>query len=110
MSWADIKAFIDNFRTDQILQTLQTWNVGELSSNPWFLGGFAATVLLTYFLGMRAISACIVGIGGFTLALTWTVGRGTGTEGIEGGGLYVILGGGAVAIGLFIYMLFIKSE
>ena len=110
MSWADVKAFIDNFRTDQILQNLQTWNVGELSSNPWLLGGFAAAVLLTYFLGMRAISACIVGIGGFALALSWTVGRGTGTEGIEGGGLYVIIGGGSIAIGLFIYLLFIKSE
>lgn len=110
MSWAEIKVFIDNFRTDQIMQTLQAWNIGELNSNPWVLGGLAAAVLLTYFLGLRVISACIVGIGGFALALSWAVGQGTGTEGLAGGGLYVIIGGGTIAIGLCIYLLFIKSE
>ncbi len=110
MNWADVKAFIDHFRTDQIMQTLESLNIGAMSSNPWVLGGLAAVVLLTYFMGMRAISACIVGIGGFALALSWAVARGTGTEGIQGGGLYVIIGGGAVAVGLFIYLLFIKSE
>jgi len=110
MNWSDIKAFIDNFRTDQIMQSLEAWNVGALSANPWFLGGLAAVVLLTYFLGMRAISACIVGVGGFMMALSWAVARGTGPEGIQGGGLYMIIGGGAVAVGLFIYLLFIKSE
>ena len=110
MSWADVKEFIDRFRTDQIMQQLESMNVGDLSSNPWFLGGFAAAVLLTYFLGMRAISACIVGLGGFALVLTMASGQGTGTEGISGGGIYIVVGGGAVAIGLFIYLLFIKSE
>jgi hypothetical protein len=110
MSWTDVKDFIDNFRTDRIMQLLQEWNVGDLTTNPWFLGGFATVVLITYFLGMRAISAFLVGIGGFTLALAYTVRQGTGTGGLEGGGLYVIIGGGTVAIGLFIYLLFIKSE
>lgn len=110
MSWADFKEFMTNFRTDNIMQLLDTWNVGELSHNPWFLGGFAAVVLITYFLGMRAISAFVVGIGGFALALSWTVAKGTGTEGIAGGGIYVIVGGGAVIVGLFIYLLFIKSD
>jgi len=110
MSWADFKDYIDIFRTDQIMQQLQDWNVGDLTTNPWFLGGFAAAVLITYFLGMRAISAFIVGIGGFTLALSYTVGQGIGPDGVQGNGLYVIIGGGTVAIGLFIYLLFIKSE
>jgi len=110
MNWSDIKIFIDHFRTDQIMQTLETWNVGALSSNPWFIGGFAVTILLTYFLGLRGTSACVAGIGGFALALSWAVGQGTGTEGLEGGGLWVIIGGGTVAVGLFIYLLFIKSD
>ncbi len=110
MSWSEFRDFIDTFRTDQIMQQLQAWNVGDLNSNPWFLGGFAAAVLITYFIGWRAISAFLVGIGGFALALSWTVAQGTGTEGIQGGGLYVIVGGGAVAVGLFIYLLFIKTE
>lgn len=110
MSWSDIRNFFNHFRTDQIMQTLEASNIGALSSNPWFLGGFVAVVILTYFLGLRAISACIAGIGGFALALSWTVGHGTGTEGLQGGGLYVVVGGGAVAVGLFIYLLFIRSE
>jgi len=110
MNWAEIKDFLDHFRTDQIMQQLEAWNVGDLATNPWFLGGLAAVVLITYFLGMRVIAAFIVGIGGFTLALSYTVSQGTGTGGLEGGGLYVIIGGGTVAIGLFIYLLFIKSE
>ena len=110
MSWADFKEFMTNFRTDNIMQQLNAWNVDELSHNPWFLGGFATVALLTYFLGMRAISAFIVGIGGFALAISWTVAQGTGTEGISGGGIYTIVGGGTVIVGLFIYLLFIKSE
>ena len=110
MSWAEIKDFIDNFRTDQIMDQLEAMNIGALNSNPWVLGSFAAAILISYFLGKQALSACIIGIGGFALALSWTVGRGTGPEGLQGGGLYVILGGGTVAIGLFIYLMFIKSE
>lgn len=110
MSWADFKDFVDHFRTDQIMQQLQDLNVGDLKTNPWFLGGFATLILITYFLGKRAISAFLIGIGGFILALSYTVGQGIGPDGIQGNGLYVIIGGGTVAIGLFIYLLFIKSE
>lgn len=110
MSWAEFKEFMTNFRTDNIMQRLEAWNVGDLSNNPWFLGGFAALILITYFLGMRAISAFLVGIGGFALALSLTVAQGTGTEGIAGGGIYIIVGGGAAIVGLFIYLLFIKTE
>ena len=110
MSWVEFKEFMTNFRTDNIMQQLEAWNIGDLSNNPWFLGGIAVVVLITYFLGMKATSAFIVGIGGFALALSWTVAQGTGTEGIESGGIYVIIGGGTIAIGLFIYLLFIKSE
>lgn len=110
MTWADVKEFMTNFRTDNIMRQLESLNISDLSTNPWFLGGFAAVVLITYFLGMRAISACIVGIGGFSLAISYTVAQGGGTEGLSGGGIYAIIGGGTVAIGLFIYLLFIKSE
>ncbi len=110
MGWSDVMDFIDRFRTDQIMQQLQAWNIADLNSNPWFLGSFAAAVVITYLIGWRAISAFLVGIGGFALALSYTLAKGTGTEGIQGGGLYVIIGGGAAAIGLFIYLLFIKSE
>lgn len=110
MNWDSFKEFMLNFRTDNIMQQLQAWNVGDLKSNPWFLGGFAALILICYFLGKRAIAAFLVGIGGFALALSFTVAKGTGTEGIQGGGLYTIVGGGAVIVFLFIYLLFIKND
>lgn len=110
MSWADIKEYLDYFRTDQVMEQLQAWNVGDLNSNPWFLGGFAVAILLTYFIGWRAISGFLVGLGGFALVLSFAIGKGTGTEGIAGGGLWILVGGGAVAVALFIYLLFIKAE
>ncbi|WP_303722167.1 hypothetical protein [Malonomonas rubra] len=110
MIWESFKEFMTNFRTDNIMAQLEAWNVGDLSHNPWFLGGFAAVILITYFLGMRATSAFLLGIGGFVLALSLTVAQGVGTEGIQGGGIYIIVGAGTVIVGLCIYMLFIKSE
>ncbi|MEA3363467.1 MAG: hypothetical protein U9Q61_09420 [Thermodesulfobacteriota bacterium] len=110
MSWADIKNYMDYFRTDQVMQRLQDWNIGDLSSNPWFLGGFAVIILFTYFMGWKAISGFLVGIGGFALIVSLAVGKGTGVEGIAGGGLWILVGGGAVAVALFIYLVFIKSE
>jgi hypothetical protein len=110
MSWADLKSYLDYLRTDQVMQQLQNLNVGELNSNPWFLGGFAIAILLTYFIGWKAISGFLVGLGGFALVLSFAVGKGTGTEGIAGGGLWILVGGGAAVIALFIYIIFIKSD
>ena len=110
MSWETFLEYLEPFRTDQIMMKLQEWSVGDLSTNPWFLGGFLVAILLTYFIGWRAISAFLTGIGGFALALSWTVAKGTGTEGIESGGIYIIVAGGAVVVALFIYILFIKTE
>ncbi|SRR6056297_2372054 len=110
MSWADLKSYLDYLRTDQVMQQLQNWNVGDLNSNPWFLGGFALAILLTYFIGWKAISGFLVGLGGFALVVSFAVGKGTGTEGIAGGGVWILVGGGAAVIALFIYILFIKSD
>jgi len=107
MSWADIQPYLDNFRTDHVMQQLQEWNVGELSTNPWFWGGFAAIVLITYLIGWKAISGFIVGIGGFALVVSLAIGKGTGVEGIAGGGLWILVVGGAAAVALFIYLVFI---
>ena len=110
MNWDSTKQFLENFRSDQIMLQLQEWNFGELNSNPWFLGGFAAIVLFAYFIGWKAISGFLVGIGGFALVVSIAVGRGTGVEGIAGGGLCILVAGGAAAVALFIYLVFIKSE
>lgn len=110
MNWASIVDFLENFRTDRIIEQLHAWNVGELHSSPWFLGIFAVAVLITYIIGWRTFTAILVGLGGFVVTVSLTLAKGTGTEGLAGGGLYVIVIGGAVAVILFIYLLFIKTE
>lgn len=110
MTWAAIVEFIDRFRTDRLIEQLNAWNVGELHNSPWFLGVFIAAALLSFFIGWRSITAIIAGIGGFIITISLTLSKGTGTEGITDGGLYIIIIGGAVAVMLFIYLLFIKTE
>ena len=110
MTWDNVKHYLDYLRTDQVMAQLQAWNIGDLSTNPWFLGGLAVVVLLLYLLGMKATAGFIVGLGGFAIVLSLAIGKGTGTEGIEEGGLWILVGGGAAAVALFIYLLFIKSE
>lgn len=110
MNWDTIKQYLEYFRTDQVMQQLQDWNISDLSTNPWFLGGFAVIILFAYFMGWKAIAGFISGVGGFALVVSLALGKGTGVEGIASGGLWIIVGGGAVVVFLFIYLLFIKSE
>lgn len=110
MNWQDFLDFMTNFRTDRIMEQLAAWNVGHLSQNPYVLAGLAVVIAITYFLGWKAISGFIAGIGGFSYALSYAVSQGTGTEGLAGGGIWVLVGGGGVAVILFIYLLFIRSE
>lgn len=110
MDWASVTDFFEKFRTDRLIEQLNAWNVGDLHSDPWFVSIFIAVALLSYFIGWRAISAIITGLGGFIITVSLALGKGTGTAGIEGGGLYIIVIGGAVAVVLFIYLLFIKTE
>lgn len=110
MTWTEFLGYLDNFRTDKVIEQLAAWNVDELSSNPYVLASFAVVIAITYFLGWKTFSAFIVGLGGFALAVSYGVKQGTGVEGISGGGVTVMVGAGLVAVFLFIYLLFIRSE
>ena len=110
MNWGSVVEFIDNFRTDRIIEQLNAWNVGDLHSNPWVIGAFILVALITYIIGWRTITAIVAGIGGFVVTISLTLAKGTGTAGLEGGGLWIVVIGGAVAVMLFIYLLFIKTE
>ena len=110
MSWAEVIDYLQNFRTDQISQQLQDRGFDNLSTNPWFLGGFLALILITYFIGWRAIAGFISGVGGFILVVSLAISKGTGMAGLSGGGLWILVGGGVVVVFLFIYLLFIKAE
>lgn len=110
MSWQAIKDYLDTFRTDRLMEQLHAWNVGELHTSPWLLGILAVVIVISWMMRWKALTAILVGVGGFVLTVSWTVSKGVGTEGIQDGGLYIIVGGGALAVILFIYLVFIKTE
>ena len=110
MSWQGFFDFMSNFRTDRIMDQLAAWNVGDLAHNHYVLGCFALAIAITYFIGWKAISGFIVGIGGFIYSVSYAVAEGTGPEGLSGSGVWVLVGGGGAAAIIFIYLIFIRSE
>ncbi len=110
MNWQGFLDFMINFRTDRIMEQLTAWNVGDLAHNHYVLGSFALAIATTYFLGWKTISGFIVGIGGFTYAVSYAVAEGTGPEGLSGTGIWVLIGGGGAAVMLFIFLIFVRSE
>ncbi|MCF6178167.1 MAG: hypothetical protein L3J63_02095 [Geopsychrobacter sp.] len=110
MSWQHFLDFMTNFRTDRIMEQLAAWNISGLGQNPYVLGGLALAIAITYFIGWRTISGLIIGIGGFIYALSYAVAQGTGTEGLSGPGIWILIGGGGASAILFVYLLFIRSE
>ena len=110
MNWHELLEFMTNFKTDRVIAQLAAWHVGDLVHNPFGLGGFGLAILITYYIGWKAISGMIIGIGGFIYALSYAVSEGTGTSGLSGDGIWVLVGGGAISVILFIYLLFIRSE
>lgn len=110
MTWTDFLNYLQNFRTDKVMEQLAAWNIDDLSSNPYVLGGFAIAIAITYLIGWKTTSAFLVGIGGFALAVSYTVKQGTGVEGLGSGGLTLLVGSGVIVIIIFIYLLFIKAD
>ena len=110
MSWQDFLDFMVNFRTDRVMEQLTAWNVGDLAHNQYVLGSFALAIAITYFIGWKSISGFIIGVGGFIYAVSYAVAEGTGTEGLSGSGVWVLVGGGGASVILFIFLIFVRSE
>ncbi|NIQ97475.1 MAG: hypothetical protein GWN87_27340 [Desulfuromonadales bacterium] len=110
MGLNDITAFIQKFQTDKVIESLEKMKLETLIHNPWFLGIVATLALLALILRWRVLLTLILGLAGFTYLLSYTMQRGTELGGVGNSTLLVFVGGGAVVMGLVIYMLFIKSE
>jgi len=106
----DISKFFQNFKTDQVLESLEKMKLETLIHNPWFLGTVATLALLALILRWRVLLTLILGLSGFTFLLSYTMERGTDLGGVGDSTLLVFVGGGIVVMGVVIYMLFIKTE
>lgn len=105
-----ISEFMQRFRTDQLVATIQDLKLGDLIHNPWFLGSVLALAILALIMRWKVLLTTILGISGFVWLVNYTLERGTNLDSASNPTLLVFVGGGAVIIGLVIYLLFIKTD
>jgi predicted membrane channel-forming protein YqfA (hemolysin III family) len=110
MDWSSISQFFNHLQTEQVLATLREWNLGELITNPWFLGAAGVLALVAFFLRWRVFLAVILGAVGFAWLLSYTLDRGTALEAGNNEALLVFVGGGVVLVGIVLYLVFIRSD
>lgn len=99
-----------NFQTERVVAWLQSMQIGKLIHEPYFLGAIAAISVLSLVMKWRLFLAICLGVTGFVYLISYTLQKGTQLEGLSNPTLLVFVGGGAVIIGLVIYLMFIKSE
>jgi len=102
--------FFEHFQTERVVAWLQEMQIGDLIHNPYFLGGAAAVAVLSMIMRWRGFLSICLGLTGFAYLVSYTLQQGTQLDGLGNSTLLVFVGGGAVIIGLVIYLLFIKSE
>jgi peptidoglycan/LPS O-acetylase OafA/YrhL len=100
----------ENLQTERVVAFLQSMQIGDLIHNPYFLGGVAAFAVISLLMKWRLLLALCLGMSGFVYLISYTMQKGTQLEGLSNPTLLVFVGGGAVIIGLVIYLLFIKSD
>lgn len=84
--------------------------IGELVQDPYFIAGMVALAIIALLLKWQMAAGVIVVVTGFAWLLSYTLGQDTtlGSGGNET--LLVFVGGGAVIVGLAIYIFFIRGE
>jgi ABC-type glycerol-3-phosphate transport system permease component len=102
--------YLERFQTERVVAWLRAMQIGDLVHNPYFLGGVAAVAILSLIMRWRSFLAICVGLTGFAYLISYTLQQGTQLDGLGNSTLLVFVGGGAVIVGLVIYLLFIKSD
>lgn len=92
--------------TSMIIRYISELN---LMQNPWFIGGSLVFILTCLLLRWYLLLTCTLSLTGF-IALVYLV-HNTGTD-LEhsSDSLFIFVGGGAVLVFLFIYMVFMRSD
>jgi len=110
MNLSSVMEFLHDFKTDRVIEFLQDMQVGDLISNPWFLGSMALAALIALVMHWRLLLVTILGLTGFSGLLSYTLSRGTEIESLQSSTLLVFVGGGVFLLFIVIYLLFIKSD
>lgn len=106
----EFMGLFENFQTERVVAWLQSLQIGRLIHEPYFLGAVAAITVISLIMKWRFFLAICLGITGFVFLISYTLQKGTQLEGLSNPTLLVFVGGGAVIIGLVIYLMFIRSE
>jgi len=100
----------EHFQTERVIAWLQSMKIADLVHNPYFLAAVAALAIISLLMKWRGFLAICLGVTGFAYLISYTLQKGTQLEGLSNPTLLIFVGGGAVIIGLVIYLLFIKSD
>lgn len=105
-----ILQFFQGLQTDRLIALMNEMHLGDLIHSPWFLGSVAALAVIALLLRWRVFLAIILGLTGFAWLISYTLDQGASLDSPSNPTLLVFVGGGAFIVGLFIYLLFIKSD
>lgn len=106
-----ILATLKELDNDHIIEFLGQMQIAEYIHNPLFLGGMVVLAIFCLIFKWRVLLATIVGLTGLAWLASYTVQQGTDvSEGLKSNSLVFFLGGGAVIVGLMIYLVFIKED
>jgi len=101
---------LQHFETERLMAYANQAQIGDLVQNPYFLGAAAALTVIALLLRWQWVAGTIICLTGFAWLLSYTLAQGTELGDSGNPVLLVFVGGGAVIIGLAIYIFFIRSE
>ena len=101
---------MESLQTEEIMAMMQEMQIGDLITDPYFLGGAAALAILALFMKWRGLLAIEIGVIGFAWLLSRTLEQGAEVKEVYSDTLLVFIGGGVVVVAAVIYLLFLKSD
>jgi hypothetical protein len=103
--------FLQPFETNRVFAYLQSLDLQQLVTNPYFLSGSAIFALVCLWMRWRLLLVVTFSSVGFIWLLSYTLSRGTSLEGgMSNETLLLFVGGCTVLVFLVIYVLFIRND
>lgn len=110
MDLSAVGKFLQRFQTARVVAYLREMKVQNLLHNPWFLGAVVLFVVVALIMHWRSLLVGVFFVVGFLGLISYVVGHSTAINGLDDPTLLVVIVGGAVLVGLALYVFFIKSE